>query len=179
MGTSACPAAWLLKKIGKIGNSALKNRRKIGKSIVLLLTKIPSLHPIKVIIKATYKASASTLVGFRSTFAAKREWKWSVYGSLVYWLSYAVIRMIHVCLTTGQAWFCSQRWSYANSLQVSRKPLKGFEEWISYDRNFLRLSYKSLKNIELGLTSPMESFSSINLQLVAGWEDACLSQKTA
>ena len=26
--------------------------------------------------------------------------------------------------------------------------------------------------------SPMESFPSINLQLVAGWEYACLSQKT-
>ena len=54
-----------------------------------------------------YKASASTLVGFRSTFAAK-ESENDQY-SLVYWLSYAVIRMIHVCLTTGQAWFYSQR----------------------------------------------------------------------
>ena len=36
-------------KIGKIGNFALKNRKKIGKSIVL----IASLHPIRVIIKAT------------------------------------------------------------------------------------------------------------------------------
>ena len=42
-----------IKKIGKIGNFALKNRRKIGKSKVLLLTKIASLHPIRVIIKAT------------------------------------------------------------------------------------------------------------------------------
>ena len=36
-----------------------------------------------------------------------------------------------------------------------------------------------LKDIELGLKSPMESFSSINLQSVAGWEYACLNQKTA
>ena len=36
-------------KIGKIGNFALKNRKKIGKSIVL----IAFLHPIRVIIKAT------------------------------------------------------------------------------------------------------------------------------
>ena len=36
-------------KIEKIGNFALKNGRKIGKSIVL----IASLHPIRVIIKAT------------------------------------------------------------------------------------------------------------------------------
>ena len=36
----------------------------------------------------------------------------------------------------------------------------------------------SLKDIELGLKSPMESFPSINLQSVAGWEYACLSQKT-
>ena len=40
------------RKIGKIGNFVLKNRRKIGKSIVLLLTKIASLHPIKVIVNA-------------------------------------------------------------------------------------------------------------------------------
>ena len=41
------------EKIGKIGKFALKNRRKIGKSKVLLSTKIASLHPIRVIIKAT------------------------------------------------------------------------------------------------------------------------------
>ena len=37
----------------KIGNFVLKNRRKIGESIVLSLTKIASLHLIRVIIKAT------------------------------------------------------------------------------------------------------------------------------
>ena len=42
-----------IEKIGKIGNFALTNRRKIGKSKVLLSTKIASLHPIRVIIKAT------------------------------------------------------------------------------------------------------------------------------
>ena len=42
-----------LEKIGRIGNFVLKNRRKIAKSIVLLWTKIASLHPIRVIIKAT------------------------------------------------------------------------------------------------------------------------------
>ena len=36
-----------------------------------------------------------------------------------------------------------------------------------------------LKDIELGLKSPMESFPSINLQSVASWEYACLNQKTA
>ena len=41
-----------IEKIGKIGNFVLKNRRKIGKSIVLFLTKIESLHHIRVIIKA-------------------------------------------------------------------------------------------------------------------------------
>ena len=41
-----------IEKIGKIGNFVLKNRRKIGKSIVLLATKIDSLHPIRVITKA-------------------------------------------------------------------------------------------------------------------------------
>ena len=36
-----------IEKTGKIGNFALKNRRKIGKSKVLLSTKIPSLHAHK------------------------------------------------------------------------------------------------------------------------------------
>ena len=60
---SGCPAAWLLKN-RKIGNSGLrkkekqetlhkKNRRKIGKSRVLLSTKIASRHLIRVMIKAT------------------------------------------------------------------------------------------------------------------------------
>ena len=40
---TGCPAAWLLKK----------NRTKIGKSIVLLSTKIASWHLIRVMIKAT------------------------------------------------------------------------------------------------------------------------------
>ena len=57
-----CPAAWLhkkignrklrIEKIGKIGNLVLKNRRKIGKSIVLFSTRIDSMHPIRVIIMA-------------------------------------------------------------------------------------------------------------------------------
>ena len=42
-----------MKKIGKIGNFVRKNRRKIGKSIVVSSTKIASLHPIRAIIKAT------------------------------------------------------------------------------------------------------------------------------
>ena len=40
------------KKKRKIGNFVLKNRTKIGKSIVPLSTKIDSLHPIRVIINA-------------------------------------------------------------------------------------------------------------------------------
>jgi len=40
--------------MGKIGKFALKNRRKIGKSIELFSTKIDSLHHIRnIIIKAT------------------------------------------------------------------------------------------------------------------------------
>ena len=42
-----------IEKIGKMGNFALKSRRKIGKSKVLLSAKITSLHSIRVIIKAT------------------------------------------------------------------------------------------------------------------------------
>ena len=40
-------------RIEKIGNFVLKKRRKIGKSIVLLSTKIGSLHLIRVIMKST------------------------------------------------------------------------------------------------------------------------------
>ena len=43
----------VVQKNRKIGNFVLKNRRKIGKSIVVLSTKIASLHPIRAIIKAT------------------------------------------------------------------------------------------------------------------------------
>ena len=42
-----------IEKIGKIANFVFKNRRKIGKSIVVSSPKIVSLHPIGVIIKAT------------------------------------------------------------------------------------------------------------------------------
>ena len=55
-----------IEKIGKIGNFVLKKRRKIGKSIVLLSTKIASLHPIS----KSYESSASKFTGFRSTSAA-------------------------------------------------------------------------------------------------------------
>ena len=43
---------WMFKKNGK-RKLCIKNSRKIGKSIVLSPTKIGSLHPIRVIIKAT------------------------------------------------------------------------------------------------------------------------------
>ena len=49
---------------------------------------------------------------------------------------------------------------------------------ISQDRKFLTIAL-ALKDIVLGLKGPMESFPSIKLQSVAGWEYACLSQKTA
>ena len=42
-----------IKKIGKIGNFVLENRRKTGKSTLISSTKIASLHLIGVIIKAT------------------------------------------------------------------------------------------------------------------------------
>ena len=38
--------------MGKIRNFVLKNRRKMGKSLRLSSTKIVSLHPIRIIIKA-------------------------------------------------------------------------------------------------------------------------------
>ena len=58
-----------IEKIGKIGNFVSKNRRKIGKSIVLLSTKIAFLHLHQGYNKG-YESSACTFEEFRSTFAA-------------------------------------------------------------------------------------------------------------
>ena len=51
------------------------------------------------------RSSASTFAGFTSTFQLRRSE--NNQQRLVYWYSYAVIRMI--CLTTGRAWFNNQR----------------------------------------------------------------------
>ena len=61
---------------------------------------------------------------------------------------------------------------------VGSKSLKSFEEWNFLGKKFLTIVLL-LKDIKLGLKIPMESFPSINLQSVAGWEYACLNQKTA
>ena len=57
-----------IEKIEKIGNFVSKNRRKIGKSIVLLSTKIALLHLHHGYNKG-YESSACTFEEFRSTFA--------------------------------------------------------------------------------------------------------------
>ena len=87
-------------KLDKVGNFALKNRRKIGKSIVL----IASLHPIRVIIKAT-RPQLPLSQDLDQLSRLRRSENDQL--RLVYWLSYAVIRMI--CLTTGRAQFYNQR----------------------------------------------------------------------
>ena len=58
-----------IEKIEKIGNFVSKNRRKIGKSIVILSTKIALLHLHQGYNKG-YESSACTFEEFRSTFAA-------------------------------------------------------------------------------------------------------------
>ena len=55
---------------------------------------------------------------------------------------------------------------------------KASKSKIFVEEKFLTLVL-SLKDIVAGLKSPMESFLSINVQSVARWEYACLSQKTA
>ena len=81
---------------------------------------------------------------------------------------------------------CNQNWWYSSQevehgsiikddLQVGGKSLKSFKDWNFLGQKFFTIAL-SLKDIELGLKSPMESFPSINLQSVAGWEYACLSQ---
>ena len=84
---------------------------------------------------------------------------------IVYWLSYAVMRMI--CLTAGQTWFYDQRRSYANSLQVCRQSLKSFEELNLLGWKFLTITLTS-KDIEQGLKSPMESSA------IGSWLRICL-----
>ena len=89
-------------------------------------------------------------------------------------LSYAVMRMI--CLTTGQARCYDQ-----NRVIICRSPWSGRQIFIKLqsgifkDRNFLRLRC----HIQLGRKSPVESFTFIKLQSVAGWEYACSVQKAA
>ena len=57
-------------------------------------------------------------------------------------------------------------WKASNSENLRKE--------ISYDYVVI-----DMKDIELGLKGPIERFPSIKLQSVAGWEYACLSQKTA
>ena len=159
-----------IEKIGKIGNFVLKNRRIIGKSIVVSSAKIASLHPIRVITKAMNPRllclrDLAQLTRLRRS--ENDQWR------LAYWLSYPASRM--VCLTTGRAWFYDRRWSHANQAkQIFGKLWRSSEDRVKFDMIAL-----SLKDIEPGLKSPMESFPSINLQLVVGWEYVCLSQNTA
>ena len=61
---------------------------------------------------------------------------------------------------------------------VGSKSLKSFEEWNFLGYKFVTIALL-LKDIELGLKSPVENFPYINLQSVTGWEYACLNQKTA
>ena len=53
--------------------------------------------------------------------------------------------------------------------------------WKAYSKSkiFVEEKFLTLVDIVAGLKSPMESFLSINVQSVACWEYACLSQKTA
>ena len=89
-------------------------------------------------------------------------------------LSYVVIRMI--CLTSGR-----ERCYDQNRVIMCRSPWSllpifiKLQSGIFKDRNFLRL----LCHIQLGRKSPVESFTFIKLQSVAGWEYACSVQKAA
>ena len=59
-----------IEKIVKIGNFVFKNRRQIGKSIVVSSTKIAGLPAPHRGYNKGYEFSASMFAGFRSTFAA-------------------------------------------------------------------------------------------------------------
>ena len=83
----------------EIGIFVLKNRRKIGKSIVLSSTKIASLHLITVIIKATSPQLVRSQDLDQLSQLRRRE---NDQKRLVYRLRYAAIGMI--CFTTGSSW---------------------------------------------------------------------------
>ena len=65
-----------------------------------------------------------------------------------------------------------------SSLQVDSQSLKSFEEWNFLEWKFLTIAFVIEGYRTRTEKSYMESFPSINLQWVAGWEYACLSQKT-
>ena len=73
------------------------------------------------------KSSASMFARVKSTFAAKKEWKWSVIFGLLalhavmQLCSYAAMR-----ITTGRARLYNQKWSHANSHKSVSKSLKIF-----------------------------------------------------
>ena len=70
------------RKLGKTGNFAFKNRRKNRKIKSTFVDKdsLPAPHQGY---NKGYASSASTFTGFRSTFTAQKEWKWSVTFSLL------------------------------------------------------------------------------------------------
>ena len=72
--------------------------------MVLLSTKIASLHPIRVIIKATSPQTSCSQDLDQPSWLKRSE---NDQQRLVYWLSYAVIRV--TWFTTGRAWFYYQR----------------------------------------------------------------------
>ena len=83
---SGCPAAWLLIKIRNSRlrkeekkNFVLKNRRNIYKYFVKK-DRLPARHQGY---NKGYESSASRFARFISTFAGKKEWKWSVKFSLL------------------------------------------------------------------------------------------------
>ena len=106
---------------------------------------------------------------FRSTFAAKKEWKFSVTFSLLAQLCCNQSDMLYhrlsvVLLSKVIIWKFPTSW---------RQIILWKAKWNFLGQKFLTTEL-SLKDIELGLNSPMESFPFINLQSVAGWEYTCL-----
>ena len=70
------------------------------------------------------KSSASMFARVKSTFAAKKEWKWSVIFGLL--ALHAVCSYAAMRITTGRARFYNQKWSHANSHKSVSKSLKIF-----------------------------------------------------
>ena len=131
---AGCAVPWCSEKQENRKNRKLciKKWRKIGKSIVLSWIKMVSLHPIRVVIKAT----SSELLRLQDLdqLSWLRRSDQYINFSLSAQLCCNQNDMLDL---TGRACFYNQRWSYATSLQVilvGGKSLKSFEEW-----NFLQL----------------------------------------
>ena len=106
------------------------------------------------------------MLGFRSTFAAKKEWKWSV--------TFSLLARLRCTKSEGHDWLQVERGSIIKvdhmeiSFKLTANLSKAFEGWKFVGSKFLTIEL-SLKDIK---KSPMESFPSKSA--IGVWLRICL-----